>query len=130
MSFQVSTSVQPKTTTSAGKLGSKGTPAERLWVIAEHPLPKDKDFLFSSPMGWSYDKILQEAGINKYYTTYFTDPMEAVDTINRFQPPILVCLDRAGGYFLPQLERKEAVGLWAGSLLSSPKLNHQHYIIP
>ena len=132
MTFQVGTNVASRSNTTAGKLGSKGTPAERIWLIAEGPLSKDsnKGFLFSSPMGWSYDKILQEMGISKYYTTYFESSDEAQDTLNKFLPPIIVLLDKAGSLLLPQIRRKEDCNLWAGSLLTSDKLSYSHYCIP
>lgn len=132
MTFQVGTNVSTSSSVRpAGKIGSKGSPAERIWLIAEKPLPKDQDkgFLFSSPMGWSYDKILAEAGISKYYTTYFDSDTEAVDSVNHYQPPIVVCLDGAGSLLLPNVS-KHNVSLWAGSLLSSERLSHVHYVIP
>jgi hypothetical protein len=117
------------------KLAPKGSPSERLWLLAEAPLPKDRDkgFLFSSPMGWSYDKMLGEAGLGSYYCTY-VDPSDGpnnlVDRINHYQPPIIVALDTAGKHLLPQIKSIESVNLWAGSLLTSEQFKHSHYIIP
>ena len=101
------------------EIAPKGSPAERIWVIAEQPLAKDsaKGFLFSSPMGWSYDKLLAESGISRYYTVCFSDEAEAISALERYQPPIIVVLDKAGQLLLPQIKRKEDVNLWAGSLL-------------
>jgi len=129
--FQVGTHVKPAAAIS-GKIGSKGTPAERIWLIAEKPLSKDQDkgFLFSSPMGWSYDKILQEVGITKYYTTLFETQTEALDNLNRYQPPIIVLLDSAGSIIIPQIRKKEDTRLWAGSLLKCDGLSYPHYCIP
>src|SRR5882757_5143876 len=81
-------------------------------------------------MGWSYGKILQEVGINKYYTTYFQTESECVDALNYYQPSVIVLLDKAGSLVVPQISKKESVNLWAGSLLTSDKLRYQHYCIP
>lgn len=115
------------------KLNPKGSPASRLWVIAEEPLPKDKDkgYLFSSNMGWSYDKLMGEAGIKDYYCTYFElGEKKLYDDINHYKPPFLVCLDTSGGFLLPQIKTLESTNLWAGSLLVSDRINYGHYIMP
>lgn len=114
-------------------IAPRGSPSSRLWIIAEAPLTKDalKGYLFSSPMGWSYDKLVQEAGIHStYYTACYPTARECEDTINKHQPPIIVALDGAGALLLDQINNKESVNLWAGSLLQSRLLNYPHYIIP
>lgn len=125
---------QPTITLKSSKLAPKGSPSERLWIIAEKPLPKDSDknFLFSSPMGWSYDKMLGEAGLRNYYVTYFSEPDDAqtLDLIRQYQPPIIVCLDLASKNLVSGVYRKEDIHNWAGSLLTSDKLAHPHWIIP
>jgi hypothetical protein len=129
--YQVTSQVSTNVST---KISPKGSPAERLWIIAEAPLSKDKDkgFLFSSAMGWSFDKLLGESGLTSYYCDYFdpSNPQALVDRINNYKPPILICLDKAGANLLPQIKRKEDINLWAGSLLTSDKLNYPHYILP
>lgn len=125
---------QPTITLKSPKLSPKGSPSERLWIIAEAPLSKDQDkgFLFSSPMGWSYDKMLGEAGIRNYYVTYFSGPddVEAINLINQYQPPIIVALDLAGKNLVSGIYRKEDIHNWAGSLLTSDKLLYPHFVIP
>jgi hypothetical protein len=130
--FQVPSSIVRST-----KLAPKGSPSERIWIIAEAPLARDKEkgYLFSSGMGWSYDKLLGEAGISKYFTTYCESRDQAsidilYSELNKYQPPIIVTLDASGRYLLPAISRKEDVALWAGSILTSPKLTYPHYIIP
>lgn len=114
------------------KLSPKGSPSERLWIIAEEPLSKDKDrgFLFSSAMGWSYDKLLHEAGLSSYYCTYFESEAEALAELDRYRPPLIVCLDTSSNALIPNIQSREQVGLWASSLLISSKLSYPHYIIP
>lgn len=127
MSFSVPTPVSRPT-----KISPKGSPSERLWIIAEAPLPKDKDkgFLFSSAMGWSYDKLIHEAGISQYYCSYFDSDSECIQELDKYRPPIIVGLDTSSKLLLPNIQRKEQIGLWASSLLTSSKLNYPHYIIP
>lgn len=131
MPFQVTT---PISHSHAGKISPMGSPAERLWIIAETPLPKDKDkgYLFSSAMGWSYNKLLGEAGLRSFYIDYFdpANPQLLVDKLNQYKPAIIITLDKSGSYLLPQIKRAEDINLWAGSLLSSDKLSYPHYIIP
>jgi len=128
--FQVSVQSQAIAT----KISPKGSPSERLWIIAEAPLPKDIDsgYLFSSAMGWSFDKLLGEAGLSRYYITYFEDSnvQATFDSINKYRPPLVVCLDKSISHFFPNIKRKEEVSLWAGSLLQSDRLSFPHYLVP
>lgn len=139
MAFQVPTSFAPKVASNvpSAAISPKGSPAERLWIIAEAPLPKDRDkgYLFSSGMGWSYDKMLGEMGLYRYFATVCPSgnqvaETEFIDLLNRYCPPIIVALDSAAKTLVPQIKRRKDVNLWAGSLLQSDKLNFPHYIIP
>jgi 3'-5' exonuclease len=131
MAFQVAS---PLTSIKSSKLSPKGSPSERLWIIAEAPLSKDQDkgFIFSSPMGWSYDKLLSESGLRDYYIDYFdtNDEQALLSKLNNYRPPFIVSLDTAGKHLYPAIKRKEDINLWAGSLLTSDKLAYPHYIIP
>lgn len=128
MSYQIPTNLK------SVKLSPKGSPSERLWIIADAPLPKDADkgFLFSSAMGWSFDKMLGEAGLINYYVTYFDGPEDAetLAQINKFQPPVIISLDTAIKNLVPSIIRKEEISDWAGSLLISDRLTYPHYILP
>jgi hypothetical protein len=134
MTFQVAANVPRTNTEPSQRISPKGSPAERIWVIAEAPLGKDKDkgFLFSSPMGWSYDKLLGEAGIHRYYACYpdFNDNSALISELNHYCPPVVVCLDGSGKTLISQIKAKESLDKWAGSLLTSDKLTYPHYIIP
>ncbi len=118
-------------------LNSKGSPSERLWILAESPLPRDKErgYLFSSPMGWSYDKMLGEIGISRYYITYCDkdDPKgkeNLLAAINQYCPPIIVCLDTAASLLTSRIRTIEDIAHYAGSPLTSDLLSYPHYLYP
>lgn len=128
-------------------ISPKGSPASRLWVLAEAPLAKDsqKGYLFSSPMGWSYDKMLVEAGLTNYFVTYMdednvTSPQykdNVIAQINNYKPPLILALDTAGKWLLPGKFRgknpkdvRANISRQAGSLLASDLLSYPHYIMP
>lgn len=48
-----------------------GDPESPLWAIIDEPLPRDheKGYLFSSPLGWHFFKICEEAGLPRPYVT-------------------------------------------------------------
>jgi len=128
----------------------KGNPTSPVWVVVDKPFESDisKGYLYSGPMGWMFDKMMQEAGINDYYVTCWrpdTDHPESFKNIdgalNQYKPPIIITLGAIGWKLLPQLtptrrskkfnpDEDSELGKYAGSILTSKYLNYPHYIIP
>lgn len=132
-------------------IGNKGNPTSNCWVIVDTPLSGDEDkgYLFSSPMGYVFDKMMQDAGISDYYVTCMrpnTDHLDSwaniVGALNQFKPPIIIPLGHAGKNLLTCMHPKRSKGghdnasreselsKYSGSILSSSELTYSHYIIP
>lgn len=130
-------------------LSSKGSPTSQCWVICEKPYANDlaKGYLYSSGMGFVFDKMMKDAGISDYYVTCRRPDTEHLDAyailennLNTYKPPIIITLEEAGKFLCPVLTpkpKKGAVGdddseisKYCGSLLTSKLLNYPHYIIP
>ena len=49
----------------------KGSPSALVWVIANDPYDQDADkgYMFSGGYGYTYDKMLKEAGLASVYIT-------------------------------------------------------------
>lgn len=88
--------------------------------------------MFGSPMGWSYRKLIEEAGLKNYYLTGpdENDKEKLFNNLNNYKPPIVITLDSCSGLFYPKCSGPDAVRLYAGSLLSSERLGYNHYILP
>lgn len=132
------------------KINNRGNETSRIWIVVEAPYSTDfaKGYLYSSPLGWHFDKILKESGID-YWDTFITclkpDPDLAYDNdiavqdfvsfIDRHRPPFILTLgEGATGLLLPQTRSfkkpfKSRVESFAGSLLRSPHINYDHYAI-
>lgn len=131
-------------------IGNKGNPASDVWVVVDKPLSNDKDkgYLYSSGLGYVFDKMMQDAGIADYYVISVRPDTEHTDSYrniiaecNHYKPRIIIPLDAVGTNFLPQLipKRKDKnydenedseIFKYAGSILPSPYLNYPHYCIP
>ncbi|HEY1646300.1 MAG TPA: hypothetical protein VGF75_08155 [Candidatus Saccharimonadales bacterium] len=122
-------------------ISPKGSPISKLWVIAEAPLKKDVDkgYLFSSPMGWSFDKMMNDVGLTNYFVTYIepTDTAhpqykdKVIAAMNQYQPVLILSLDMGAATLLPtKLRTSSDIEKQAGSLLQSSALNYEHYIMP
>lgn len=131
-------------------ISDRGSPSSRVWVIAQTPFKNDVDkgFLFSSPMGYVFDKMMREAGFTDYYTVSAQPDLankascrDVHGMLMRHQPPIIIPLEAAGLGFLPQLtpkrqgkdydpEEDSEISKYCGSLLSSPTLSYSHYMVP
>ncbi len=128
----------------------RGSPSSRVWVIAQAPFKNDADkgFLFSSPMGYVFDKMMREAGFTDYYAISSQPDLAHKEScrdvhgmLQKHQPPIIIPLEAAGLGFLPQLtpkrqgkdydpEADSEISKYCGSLLSSPALSYPHYMVP
>lgn len=129
---------------------NKGNPTADVWVILNSPLPNDidKKYIFSSGLGFVFDKMMQEAGLNDYYVTcLFPDtahPTAARNVfadINHYQPKIILPIDAFGAKLLPDLipkrqgknydpEKDSEIQKYCGSLLRSPNITYPHYCMP
>lgn len=129
---------------------NKGNPTADVWVITNTPLPNDDDkkYIFSSGLGFMFDKMMNEAGLNDYYVTcLFPDTAHPTAARNVFadldlyQPKIILPIDAFGAKLLPELipkkqgkdydmEKDSEIEKYQGSLLRSPNLKFPHYAMP
>lgn len=134
-------------------IGSKGNPTAPVWVLVDRPLSGDKDkgYVYSSPLGYVFDKMMRDAGIGDYFVTAMRPLVDDEDAavsggswlsaITHYRPPIIIPLDACGKQLLPEMHKKfagkkgnpedaSAISKYAGSILTSPNLNFPHYVIP
>lgn len=139
----MTTNTTPKPT----YIHSKGSPSSDVWVVVDRPLSTDRDkgYLFSGGLGYVWDKMMQEAGIKDYHVVANRPDLahdmafiNLTGDLNTYQPRIIIALDDVGRKLCDELVPKRNSGdedeseiyKYAGSLLTSPKLNYPHYIIP
>lgn len=129
----------------------KGNPGAPIWVVVETPYPKDaeKGYIFSSGMGYVFDKMMSATGLRDYYVIARAPDLEdkhsyciVENELNHYRPPIIITLGDSGKHFCPELgvkgksikgaapEEKTELDKYAGSLLTSKLLSYPHYIIP
>lgn len=129
-------------------IGPKGSPSSQVWVLVDRPLSNDidKGYLFSSNLGYTFDKMMADAGIRDYYVTALRPDSSDLNAggswesyLRHHKPPIIIALDNAGKALCPELHKKfntkdpedaSAISKYAGSILRSDKLDWDHYIIP
>jgi len=130
-------------------LNPRGSPTAPVWVIAERPYPQDKEkgFIFSGGYGYTFHKMMQDAGITDYYVCARRPDPETPSAIsivenhlNHYKPPLIIVLEEAGKVLLPQLRAKgedededtdeSEISKYCGSLLRSDNLSYPHYILP
>jgi len=129
---------------------SKGSPSSSCWVIVDRPLTGDVDkgYLYSAPMGYVFDKMMQDAGINDYHVTCRRPDVDNVQSIaniegklNQYKPPVIITLGVAGKWLIKEMNPKykkakysedqdSEITKYAGSLMTSGDLTYPHYIIP
>jgi hypothetical protein len=129
---------------------NKGNPTSSIWIVTLRPLPGDEErkYIFSSGLGYIYDKMLREAGIEDYFVTcYFPDPdnpfaARNIDgQINQYQPKIIIPLDSTGSKMCPELVPKiqgkkynsevhSEISKYCGSLLTSRDFKYPHFVMP
>lgn len=133
-----------------GLLPSKGSPSADVWIITDRHFERDleKGYLWSSGLGFMYDKIMQDAGIRDYYVIArqpdVDDPHSYINVItelNYYRPKIIIPMEACGKDICPELvptrynnkrsqEEQSEIFKYAGSILQSPKLTWPHYIVP
>lgn len=126
---------------------NRGNPHAQTWVVCERPFPGDaaKGFLYSSPSGYVFDKMMHDAGIHDYYLTCRFNDLEdrycatiVENDLNHYKPPTVITLGDTGKHFCPELRSKPKKGneeraeldKYAGSLLTSSLLRYEHFILP
>lgn len=129
---------------------SKGSPSSDVWVITFRPLPGDVDrgYIYSSGLGFMFDKIMKDAGINDYYVTCLMPDTANVNAcrnldgeLNQYQPKIILPIDAYGARLCDELIPKRQgksydpdtdseISKYCGSLLHSAFLQYPHYVIP
>lgn len=136
-------------------IAPKGNPDAPVWVLLEQPLSGDTDkgYCFSAPLGYVWDKMMRDAGIDNYYVIA-KNPLETTDpsarntagswesSLYHYKPTIIIPLDSAGKSLCPELHKKfsakkgenpedaSSIAKYAGSILTSPNINWPHYVIP
>lgn len=130
-------------------LPTRGNPLSPLWILLERPYPSDipKAQIFSGGLAYVYDKMLKEAGFSAGLDSCYVcarrpdtdDPGSfrvLENDIAHYHPPVLLAVNEVGAYFLKELQSKDEAGWkgqlqkYAGSLLQSPKIPYEHYIMP
>lgn len=126
----------------------KGSPSSRIWVITDQPLSTDlaKGYLFSGGLGWVFDKMMKDAGINDYYVAARrpdTDDLKSYNNVdgelNTYKPPFIIALDTVSSWYCSECEpgkgqktHKTQLGKYVGSLLQAKSglLNYPHFVMP
>lgn len=129
---------------------NKGNPDSPVWVITNRPLSSDADrkYMFSGPMGYVWDKMMAEAGIDDYFVTCYQPDISNPSAyrnidgdLRQYQPRLILPLDAAGARLCPELTPKRQgknfnpdtdseISKYCGSLLTSPYLKYPHYVMP
>lgn len=137
------------------RINPKGSPDAPVWVAIDKPLKGDADkgFVYSGGVGYVFDKMMKDAGLNNYYVKSFIfdtdhpDSWEATENFfcdtsgNGYAPPIIIPVGVAGTQFCRELipkrqgkdydeEEDSEIYKYAGSILTSPRVNFPHYVIP
>jgi len=126
----------------------RGDPASRIWIILDHPFPSDipKGYLFSGGMGYVFEKMLSEAGLNifdVYICARRPDPdsptlYATVDNaILNYMPPFILLVNEVGSYFFPEMRArstkesyKTQLNKYVGSLMTCDRFPYPHYMMP
>lgn len=128
----------------------RGSPNSDIWFIVDRPFAGDipKGYLFSSGLGYMWDKFLKEIGVHNYYVcSVFPDtdhPHAArniIAHVDSYHPRIIIPLDASGRHFdsrlIPSRKKKDyneeedsEIFKYAGSILTCDSLKYPHYMIP
>jgi hypothetical protein len=130
---------------------SKGNPSSPVWVLVDKPLSDDstRGYLYSAPLGHTFDKMIQAAEIGDYYVTCFRPDTEHLDSyrniigeLEQYRPPVIIPLGAVGQKLFRALikqrrnknyneDQDSELSKYCGSLLTSDMgLTYPHYIIP
>jgi hypothetical protein len=139
----------------------RGNPKSQVWVVVDQPEKRDseKNFVFSSGIGFIFERMMHEAGINDFFVTYLRDREDPKsyripeNALNHHRPPLIITLEDATKTLVPETRKKlehravkkltpslsssaessdyvSDIESFAGSLLFSSKLHYPHYVIP
>jgi hypothetical protein len=130
-------------------LETKGSSTSDVYVLVERPLAADADkgYLYSSGLGYVFDKMMQNAGIPDYCVKALRPDLQDnnscgnwLGAITQYKPAVIIPLDGAGKWLLDQLrvfkntkktrDSDSEIAKYAGSVMQSPRLNWPCYIIP
>lgn len=127
---------------------TRGDPSSRIWIILDHPFPSDipKGYLLSGGMGYVYEKMFAEAGLDLFNCyvcarrpdTDNSNCFSSVDSaLLNFQPPLIFAVNEVGQNYFPELRPKSIkdtyktqLNKYVGSLLSTDHLQYPHYMMP
>ena len=96
-------------------LNPRGSPTAPVWVIVDRPYPQDKDygFVFGGGYGYTFHRMMQDAGLTDYYVIARRADLESLNTftivenhLNYHKPPLIITLEEAGKCLLPQMRKK------------------------
>ena len=131
-----------------------GDPKSPIWFIVDKPYPADaeKGTLFSGGYGYNFFKVLRLSGLpaDKIHIhsvrpclgTEYHSPEDRLylleQELGNYRPPLVVPLeDWIINYLCPITKQKKdkkkgkyaSLWKWAGSLLTSPLIHYEHYVI-
>lgn len=129
---------------------NKGNPSSEVWVITFRPLSGDIDrkYIYSSGIGFMFDKMMKDAGFGDYYVTCLMPDTEHVNAcrnidgeLNNYKPKIILPIGAFGSRLCDELVPKRRaknydpdsdsdISKYCGSLLHSPSLQYPHYVVP
>lgn len=134
------------------KILPRGNPKSRIWVITDKPYEKDsaKGYTFSSGYGYVFDRAYSDAGINENPFICHISDIDSTNTlefdykvllaaVEFYKPPFILPLGKsASALFCPETRQKRKGAItdesslekWAGSILISPAISYEHYVIP
>ena len=131
-------------------ISDSGDPVNPIWVILDEPYLRDTDhgyILRNCGYGFNFKKTWKLSGAPEPFITSLYDlnsPLiirdaaaawqRLIGRLHTYHPPLIVVLgDDLLNHFVPSTKQKQAknssLTKWAGSLLKSPLLNYDHYII-
>ena len=130
------------------QIQNHGKPESKIWVVIDKPYDNDGNIIFDGNYGFHFHKMWEDAGLpydQKFITCLKPDKSllyddeialtDMVAQINRYKPPFIITLGAtSSGQLLPIIKSYKKpftprVESFAGSLLTSNWLNHEHYCI-
>ena len=119
----------------------KGNPNSKIWMVIDKPYDKDTNFVFDSGLGFVYNKLWRESGIQTepYICSISNNLSNILTNIHVYRPPIICPLGKiATALFCPETRSRSkdanknvaSLEKYAGSLLVSSSISYPHYIIP
>jgi hypothetical protein len=123
-----------------------GDPLNPIWVIIDRPYTRDTDhgYILSCGYGYNFKKTWKLSQAPEpfitcvdptiYSTNFQADLVNLIARLHVYHPPLIVLLgDELLNSLVPSTKQKDkkakSLIKWAGSLLKSPLLNFDHYII-